>query len=150
MTLIRWRPMRDMMNIQEEMNRVFDRFFSRDDWGDENLLDSTNWYPHVDICEDKDNFTLSAELPGMKKDEIHITFTDGKLAISGERKQEEEKKDKNYHRVERVYGKFYRAFHIPTKVKGDKISADFNDGILTINLPKVEEVKPKEIEVNVS
>ena len=150
MTLIKWHPMRDMMSIQEEMNRAFDRFFSRDEVGDENLLDSTNWYPHVDVCEDKDNFTLSAELPGMKKEDIHIAFTDGKLAISGERKQEEEKKDKNYHRVERAYGKFCRSFHIPTKVIGDNISADFKDGILTIILPKEEEVKPKEIEVNVS
>ena len=150
MTVVRWRPMRDLVSIQDEMNRVFDRFFSREPWEDREDVSSSGWNPSVDISETKDEFVVSAELPGLKKDDIHITFTNGVLKIEGERKKEKEEKDANYHRVERMFGKFCRTFQLPTMVQSGKISADFRDGILIIHLPKAEEVKPKEIEVKVS
>lgn len=150
MTVVRWRPMRDLVSIQDEMNRVFDRFFSREPWEDREDVSSSGWNPSVDISETKDEFVVSAELPGLKRDDIHITFTNGVLKIEGERKKEKEEKDANYHRVERMFGKFCRTFQLPTMVQSGKISADFRDGILIIHLPKAEEVKPKEIEVKVS
>jgi HSP20 family protein len=109
-----------------------------------------NWFPVVDIKENKDEFAVLAELPGMKKEDVHITFSDGKLVIEGERKKEQEENEANYHRVERSYGKFCRTFQLPSGIQANKIAADFKDGILKIKLPKSEEVKPKEIEVKVS
>lgn len=150
MTLVRWRPARGLFNVQDEMNRAFDRFFSRDVWDDEESVNQSGWYPVVDISENTDEYVLNAEMPGLTKEDIHISFTNGILKLEGERKQEEEKKDTDYHRVERVYGKFCRTFRLPNTVKSDKISADFKDGILSVRLPKVEEVKPKQIEVKIS
>jgi HSP20 family protein len=150
MALVRWRPMRDMMNVQDEMNRLFDRFFGKELWDEDEQLSQMNWFPVVDIKENKDEFAIFAELPGMKKEDVHITFSDGKLVIEGERKKEQEEKEANYHRVERSYGKFCRTFQLPSGIQANKIAADFKDGILKIKLPKSEEVKPKEIEVKVS
>jgi len=150
MTLIRWRPAKDLINIQDEMNRVFDRFFTRDNWSDEESMSQAGWYPIVDISENNDEYILNAELPGLKKEDIHISYTNGVLKLEGERKKEMEKEGTDYHRLERVFGKFCRTFRLPNTVKSEKISADFKDGILNIRLPKVEEVKPKEIEVKIS
>lgn len=149
MTLVRWNPARDLFKIQDEMNRVMDRFFSPDLF-EGSTLDTSAWLPNMDVREDKDNFTLSVELPGLSKDDVKLTFRDGMLTIEGERRQEEEKEGENYHRIERRYGKFLRSFKLPTYVKEDKIEATFKDGILNILLPKAEEVKPKEIKVKVS
>ncbi len=150
MTIVKWRPFRDMVNFQEEMNRMFDRFYSHDSWDDQEELSRSTWHPAMDISENKDEFVISAELPGLVKKDIQITFTNGTLKIEGERKKDTEEKDVNYHRVERTYGKFCRTFQLPTIVQQDKISADFKEGILNIRLPKAEEVKPKEIEVKIS
>jgi len=150
MAIVRWRPMRDMMNVQDEMNRLFDRFFGKELWDEDEQLSQMNWFPVVDIKENKDEFTVFAELPGMNKEDVHITFTDGKLVVEGERKKEQEENEANYHRVERSYGKFCRTFQLPSGIQANKIAADFKDGILKIKLPKSEEVKPKEIEVKVS
>jgi len=150
MAIVRWRPMRDMMNVQDEMNRLFDRFFGKELWDEDEQLSQMNWFPVVDIKENKDEFAVFAELPGMNKEDVHITFSDGKLVIEGERKKEQEEKEANYHRVERSYGKFCRTFQLPSGIQANKIAADFKDGILKIKLPKSEEVKPKEIEVKVS
>jgi HSP20 family protein len=142
--------MRDVFNFQEDINRVFDRFFDRNLVGDDDDMTLSKWHPQVDISENDDSYLVVAELPGLSKDDVHITFTDGFLKIEGERKKEMEEKETNFHRVERVYGKFCRTFQLPKQVKNDKLSADFKDGILKINLPKADEVKPKEIEVKVS
>jgi HSP20 family protein len=150
MAIVRWQPVRDLVNMQNQMNRVFDRFFHDDLWGASEDMSSTIWQPNVDVSENRDEFIVAVELPGMKKNDIHITFTNGALTVEGERKQEKEDKDVNYHRVERSYGKFLRTFQLPAQVDSGKIAADFKDGVLTVRLPKVEEVKPKEIEVKVS
>jgi len=150
MALVRWTPMRDLLDITEEFNRMLDRFFSPGLLEEAELPTPTTWYPMVDIVEKKDEYIVNAELPGMKKSDIHITFKDGVLTIEGERKQEKEEKDVDFHRVERRYGKFYRTFQLPAVIKEDKIEATYKDGILTIHLPKAEEARAKEIEVKVS
>jgi len=148
MTLTRWNPARDLLGIADEMNRLVDSVL-RTDTREASLFKGT-WTPAVDISEDKDNFYLHVELPGMKKEDVKVKFEEGLLTITGEKKTEREEKDVNYHRVERSYGKFERSFRVPTQVMNDKIEAKFENGVLQITLPKAEEVKPKEIEVKVS
>ncbi|RMG65236.1 MAG: Hsp20/alpha crystallin family protein [Calditrichaeota bacterium] len=147
MALVRWNPTRELGTLQDEFNRLVERFFGP------SMLEAAeelpvSWYPSVDITETRDKLVVMAELPGMKKEDIHITYKDGFLTIEGERKREvEEKEGVNFHRVERHYGKFRRTFQLPVAVKGDQIEATYKDGILTITLPKVEEARVKEIPV---
>jgi HSP20 family protein len=150
MTLVRWRPFRDFSTLQDEMNRMMDRFTSPDIFNESELMYSSNWHFNVDIAENKDEFVVTAELPGLKKDDVHISFKEGALVIEGERKEEKEEKDVNYHRTERRYGNFCRTFNLGNRVKVDAIDAAYKDGVLKIRLPKVEEVKPKEIPVKIS
>ncbi len=145
MSIVRWAPreksvFHDLMNMQSEMNRLFTNF-----WNDEPSI--TNWSPSVDIAEGKDEFTVKVELPGIDKKDVKVTVQDNVLMIQGEKKQESETKEKNYHRVERSFGSFARSFRLPSLVKADKIEAQYKDGILSITLPKSEEAKAKEIEV---
>jgi len=144
MAVIRWRPFSELNTLQREMNRVFDSFLRGTE--EEGEFGGT-WRPDVDIKETPDAIILQAELPGMKKEDIKLTVHDNTLEISGEKKQEEQKKDENYHRIERVYGKFYRSFTLPSMIDAAKINAVFKDGVLHITLPKVEQAKPKEIEI---
>jgi HSP20 family protein len=147
MAIVRWRPFRDVVSIQDEMNRLFDDFFghpvARTDWTE------GVWNPSVDVSEDKDNVILRAEMPGMIKEDVKISIQDGVLTLKGEKKQEKEEKDRNYHRIERNYGAFCRSFQLPTSVKSDKIKATYKDGVLSVTLPKAEEVKPKEIPISI-
>ena len=137
-----------MVNIQEEMNRLFNAYFSRSPERREGK--SLVLHPSVDICETEEEISVLVEIPGMKKEDIAVSIQDNVLTISGEKKQEEEKKDVNYHRVERMYGSFERSFSLPTAVQVDKIKASYKDGVLNVTLPKSEEAKPKEIDVSVS
>ncbi len=161
MALIRWKPTRDiaswttmpdlstdLFSMQDEINRVFDRFFNRG-VVDDNDLRVGNWYPSVDITEKDDSYIMKAELPGISKEDVKITLKENHLTIHGEKKKEKEEKDKNYFRSERVYGSFQRTFTLPSSVRVEKIEANFKDGVLTIEIPKVEEAKPKEIEIKV-
>ena len=147
MAIVRWKPFRDMVSIQDEMNRLFEDFFgqtpTRAGW--------TNgaWNPSVDVSEDKDSVIIRAEMPGMTKEDVKISIQDNVLTLKGEKKQEKEEKEKNYHRVERSYGSFCRSFQLPTSVKNDKVKASYKDGVLCVTLPKTEEVKPKEIPINI-
>ncbi|CUS83436.1 Hsp20/alpha crystallin family protein [Candidatus Kryptobacter tengchongensis] len=151
MTLIRWTPIRDLateiFDLQREINRMFDRFFRG--FEEEEELKMMKWSPRVDISETDDEYIVRADVPGVSKDDIKITIKDNVLTISGEKKQEKETKNENFHRIERVYGSFTRTFTLPGAVKVDKVEARFKDGVLTIKLPKVEEAKAKEIEVKV-
>mgnify|MGYP001247390040 FL=1 len=144
MTVVRWNPLNDMMNLQREFNRVFSGFDSKRDEDYESAV----WSPMVDIVEDEDKYQLSFDLPGMKKEDIRMNFIEGTLKISGERMAMEEKTDSTCHRVERLSGKFYRSFNFPTQVNSDKISARYEDGVLTVTVPKAEEVKPRQISIN--
>jgi HSP20 family protein len=148
MAIVRWRPFRDSVSIQDEVSRLFEDFFdrrpARTEWTD------GVWSPSVDLSEDKDNVIVKAEMPGMKKDDVKISVQDNVLTLRGEKKQEKEEKGANYHRVERSHGSFCRSFQLPTPVKTDKIKATYKDGVLNVSLPKTEEVKPKEIEITVA
>ena len=106
------------------------------------------WSPAVDIAESKDNYELKAEIPGIEKDDIKISIEEDMLILSGERKSELKQEGKDYHRVERVYGKFQRNIPIPGNIVLDKVQAKYENGILIVDIPKSEETKPREISVN--
>lgn len=152
MALTRWNPTtditRDLDTMQKRMNRLFNDFFGgREGDGDELMLGS--WHPAVDVVEHDESFVIEAELPGMKKDDIKISIANDVLTVRGEKKFEKEDKKKNYHRTERAYGSFSRTFPLPGNVKPDKVDAEFNNGVLTVTIPKSEEAKPKQIDVRV-
>lgn len=153
MSLIRWNPTRDlasfpsgMFTLQKEMNKMFDSFFSGVD--EPSLLNGT-WVPAVDVAEEHDAYVVNMEIPGVNKDDVKITLESNILTIRGEKKAENEVKERNYRRTERSYGSFQRSFTLPMTVKNDRIDAIYKDGILTVTLPKAEEAKPKQIEVKV-
>jgi HSP20 family protein len=150
MAIMRWRPLRDIVSIQDEMNQLFDDFFGGRvprRWlkAEEGL-----WTPNVDVSETKDEIVVTAEMPGMKKEDITLSVQDNVITLSGEKKSEEEKKDANFYRLERSFGSFCRSFTLPTPVEADKIKASFKDGILKVTLPKSEKVKPQEIPININ
>ncbi|MEW6510055.1 MAG: Hsp20/alpha crystallin family protein [Bacteroidota bacterium] len=155
MTLIRWNPVRglsafpsDVMNLQKEIDRMFDSFF-RTGLRDEEGSFPSAWTPAADIAEQDDAYIVTMELPGVSKDEVKVTLKDDVLSIHGEKKQEKEEKEKNYRRLERSYGMFERSFALGSAVRGDGIEASFKDGILTITVPKSDDAKVKQIEVKV-
>ncbi|MBI2619679.1 MAG: Hsp20/alpha crystallin family protein [Ignavibacteriales bacterium] len=149
MSLIRWNPARETerWNMQREINRLFDSFF-RGGIQDEDFGLGV-WTPAVDIVEHENEYVVRVELPGISKEDVKIILESNVLTIRGERKQEKDVKEENYQRMERSYGSFQRSFTLPTTVKNDNIDASYKDGILTITLPKLEEAKPKQIEVKV-
>jgi HSP20 family protein len=103
--------------------------------------------PALDVTEDENGITISAELPGLKKEDVNVTVENGVLTISGEKKFESETKERNWHRMERRYGSFYRAITLPRGVNADGADVTFVDGVLTIALPKREDVKPKSLKI---
>ena len=145
MALMEWKPTSDLLDIRNEMNRTFDDFFGRrPSWI---ALRERAWSPNVDIAETDEEITVKAELPGMTKEDVNISITDNILTLKGEKKQEKEIKEENYHRVERSYGSFQRSFVLPMGIQSEKVKATFKNGVLNINIPKAEEVKPKQIEI---
>jgi HSP20 family protein len=152
MNLVRFEPFRNLVSLQEHMNRLFDDSFRgvspRPDDGDWALGGS--WAPAVDIFEKDGNIVLKAELPGVSSKEVDIRIENNVLTLRGERKLEQEIKKENVHRVERTYGAFSRSFTLPSVVDTEKIKAEFKDGVLTVTLPKREEAKPKQIQVQVA
>ncbi|MBI5966667.1 MAG: Hsp20/alpha crystallin family protein [Deltaproteobacteria bacterium] len=149
MALIRWDPFREIASLQERMNRLFSDVRLRTPFGEEEITQGA-WIPAVDIYETNDAIVLKAELSGIPKEEIFIEVKDNTLTLKGEKKFEREVKEENYHRVERSYGSFQRAFTLPGTVQQDKVRAKFKDGILEITLPKLEQAKPKQIKIEVS
>ncbi len=145
--MVKWDPFNEMQSFQDDMNRVFTDFFGRSP-GRRTLTEGL-WAPLMDIEETKDELVIKAEVPGMAKDDIKIQINNDILSISGERKHEEETKDKTYHRIERSYGKFQRIIRLPTEVQSGKTKASYENGVLTIRIPKSEEVKPREIAIDV-
>lgn len=143
MTLVRWSPVRDVLAVRHEMSRLLEESFGRG-YGPEGLV---AWQPVVDIEEQPEKYAVRAELPGLKPEDIKITLNENQLVIRGEKRREEEKKDSTYHRVERVYGQFERAFKLSHAVQSDKIEATYRDGVLEVSIPKAEEAKPREIPV---
>ena len=155
MNVIRWqRPVMTpwssfgrLSDLRDEIDRLFDAPLT-EMARTSNLL--SGWTPALDVDEQKDNFVVKAELPGMKKEDIQVSMHDGSLSISGERKNETKHEDAEVYRAERFFGRFQRTVTLPTPVAPDKVKAQYKDGILTVTLPKTEEAKPKLIDVSVS
>ena len=147
MTVItRWDPFREFSTLQDRMNRLFRESFSE---GREEALTTTNFAPPVDVYEDEHNVSLKIEVPGIDEKDIDIRLENNNLTVHGERKFEKEEKEENFRRVERQYGSFTRSFSLPTTVDADKVSANYEKGVLKVTLPKKAEAKPKQIQVNV-
>lgn len=136
MTLIKFEPLREFENMHDRIQRYFD------DFSNFGFSFSDNFNPRIDISEDEQSLNIIAEIPGIKKDNLKITLQDNILTIEGEKKKEDEVKEKNYYRSERVFGSFKRCFTLPSEVDSEKVDAKFEDGILNINLKKLEP-KPK-------
>lgn len=147
MTLVRWSPMRGILELQEEMDRLFSNLLF--DLPPVRYYDGGVWNPRVDISETEDEFVITAEIPGAKKEDLKVTVKDNVLTLQGEKRQEKETKEADYHVVERRFGSFLRSFTLPAGIEPDKIKARYEDGILRVTLPKSEEVKPKEIKVEI-
>ena len=148
MAIVRWDPFRDLMSIQERMNRLFDQTLARTRPEEEGIAAST-WVPSVDIYETSDRVVMKAELPGLTREDIEINVRDNTLSLRGERKFEKDVKEENYLRIERAYGSFQRSFTLPATIQQDKIKAVFKDGVLEVTLPKAEEARPKQIKIDV-
>ena len=156
-TLEKWNPFRvspswDSVRELEEMRSRWASLFGRqmllpNDREEQFTL--TEWTPPVDIAEDDKEYTIKAELPGVNKEDVKVTVEGGVLSITGERKSEKEEKDKKYHRIERTYGSFIRNFTLPEGTAGEKINAEFKDGVLKLHLPKDEKAKPKTVDMKV-
>ena len=134
-----------LASLRDEMDRLFDFTWPTRDSG---LF--SGWSPALDVHDEKDNFLVHVELPGLKKEDIDISQHDGVLTVSGERKSEHEHKEGDTFRSERYFGKFQRSVALTAAVDAGKVNASYKDGVLTIHLPKAEEAKPKQIAVNVS
>jgi HSP20 family protein len=147
MELIRWNPMRDVFSLRHQMNHLFDDVFKPVVRGDSRVF-MWNWNPTVDIYDNDENIVIKAELPGIDKKDIVIDVKDGLLALKGERSFDNEVKEEKYYCRERTFGKFERVFRLPADVDPEKISANYKDGILKIEIPKPEEQQPKQITVH--
>jgi HSP20 family protein len=142
-------PFRDLSDIQSEMNRLFDGFFGRPSQVGQVGGMERVWAPAVDMYETKDELVITAELPGLTEKDIQLSITRDMLTIRGERRWDQEVKQDNYYRGERWFGKFERALPLPIPVQAEKVKASYRDGVLTVTLPKAEEIKPKEIKIDV-
>jgi HSP20 family protein len=146
-TLSTWPSFGRLSDLRDEIDRLFESPLSELTRTSQLL---SGWTPALDVYEDKDSFVVKAELPGMKKEDIEVSLHDGSLSISGERKTETKREESEVYRAERFFGRFQRTVSLPTTVAADKVKAAYNDGILTITLPKTEEAKPRKIDVAVN
>ena len=147
MSIVPWKPLDEMTTLRREMDTLWDQFFPEKPFREEYL--THGWLPSIDLTETKDKLVVKAELPGLEAKDVELTLTEDILTIQGEKKEEKEEKDEHHFFVERYAGTFERRIKLPTLVKTDKIDAIFDKGILTINLPKSEEAKTKEIKIKV-
>jgi len=141
-----WPTFGRLTDLREEIDRLFEAPLAELTRTSQLL---SGWTPALDVYEDKDNVYVRAELPGMKREEIELSLHNGSLSLSGERKSEGKYKDAEVYRSERFFGRFQRTVTLPTPVAAEKVKAQYQDGILTVTLPKAEEAKPKHIDVNV-
>jgi HSP20 family protein len=144
MAIVRWDPFREMMTLRNSMDRVFeDSILRRLQTSPEN----GDGYMAMDVHQTDDAIIVTSAMPGVKPDDVDIAITGETVTIKGETRQEEEVKEDNYLLKERQYGTYSRTLQMPVQIQGDKAEATFEDGILTLTLPKAEEVKPKQIKV---
>ena len=152
MALLRFRPFaqdlsRDLTDIQTQMNRLFENFVGQPA---SSAMAERVWAPAADMYETKNEMVIVAELPGLSEKDIHLSITGDLLTIQGERQWDGETKDASHYRRERWFGKFERAFSLPMPVDSGQVKATYRDGVLTVTLPKVEEIKPKEIKIELA
>jgi HSP20 family protein len=147
MDLIRWNPLKEMVSLRERMNRLFDDSLFRSERRNEDA-ELGVWLPAVDMFEKEDRLVIKAELPGMDKKDISLDFKNNVLTLSGIRQHENEVKEENFYRREMSYGKFVRSFSLPADSDAEKIKAEFQNGLLTIEIPKPEQHQPKQIKVH--
>jgi HSP20 family protein len=148
MNIVRFDPIRDMAALQDRVNRIFADAYRRDN---DDLMTRGAWVPPVDIYETGNHeLVLRAELPDVPREDIALRVENNTLTISGERKMDSEIKEQQYHRIERTYGTFSRAFTLPPTVDTSAIAAEYKNGVLTVRLPLREEAKPKQIQVQVN
>ncbi|HEX3625438.1 MAG TPA: Hsp20/alpha crystallin family protein [Verrucomicrobiae bacterium] len=138
-----WPTLGRLTDLRDEIDRLFEAPLAR-------TAEFLGWTPAFDVYEEKDNYVVKAELPGMKREEINVSIQGRDLVISGERKSETKSQESEVHRAERYFGKFQRAVSLPVAVSAQGVQAEYKDGVLTVTLPKSEESKAKQIEVKVS
>jgi HSP20 family protein len=144
-SVLRWDPFGDLLSLQDEMNRVFDRAVGQTTRsGDQGMR---VWAPMLDIAERKDAYLVTVELPGVNPDDIDVTLENNLLTIQGERHQTQESAEQQFHRVERSYGSFRRTVSLPSTVQADAIEATFENGLLQLVVPKAQEAMPKKIAI---
>ena len=142
--ITRFNPFDDLRRMEA---RLFEPFFRMPYFSEE--MQATGWNPAVDVLEETDKIIVKVEAPGVDEKNLHVTFEDGILTITGER-QFERKDDRNYHRIERAYGTFTRTFTLPRSVDPAQIAANYRNGVLEVEIPKKEESRPKQIQINVN
>lgn len=147
MAITRWDPFRDVLTLQNRLNSMFQDYNRGQESGD--TLTAASFVPPVDIYEDDHSIVLKLEVPGMKQEDLDIQLENNNLTVRGERKFDKEEKEENFHRIERRYGSFYRSFTIPNTVNPESVKADYDAGVLRIQLEKRPEAKPKQIKVQV-
>lgn len=146
--IVRWDPFKEMVRLQERMNRVFDEVWGAHRRPEDEII-TGSWIPAVDVRESKDTLEIHAELAGMEPKDVSVSVENGILTLKGTRNFEKATEGETYHRVERAYGAFERSFTLPTNVDPDKINATFRHGVLHLTIPKREEAKPKSISITV-
>ncbi len=148
MAITHWDPFREVATLQNRMNSIF-QDFSRSQSAENDLPIAAGFVPPVDVYEDGHKIVLKLEVPGVKQDELDIRLENNTLTVRGERKFEKEEKEENFHRIERRYGTFFRAFTLPTTVDGENVKADYDAGVLKLELNKRAEAKPKQIKIGI-
>lgn len=146
-SLAAWPNFGRLSNLRDEIDRLFDSPLTELTRTAQLL---SGWAPALDVYEEKDSFVVKAELAGMKKEDIEVSFHDGSLSISGERKSESQHEDTEVYRAERFFGRFQRTVTLPAAVAADKVKGAYKDGVLTVTLPKTEAAKPKQIDVSIN
>jgi HSP20 family protein len=144
MAITRWDPFREVVSLQNRLNSLF-RDFNEGD----SPLTTASFVPAVDIYEDANKVTLKLEVPGIEEKDLDIRVENNTLTVKGERKFEKEEKEENFHRIERRYGSFYRAFTLPSTVETENVKASYSAGVLKLDLQKKAEAQPKQIKINV-
>ena len=147
-TLDRWEPFRNLVDVQGEVNRLFDAFAGRPVTGAAAGA-ARPWMPVLDMYETKDDLVLRVELPGVREKDVAVSITGDLLSIKGERRWDDESKDQKFMHVERMYGRFERLIQLPMTVQADRVKASYRDGVLEITLPKAEELKPRDIKIDI-
>ena len=138
---------RSLNDLQREIDRMFGRFFPSDTQGDDGASEQAVWAPRTDLVESEDAYRIHLDLPGMTREDLKINYQDNQLTISGERTSDRTDENEEYVRVERSFGHFYRAFTLPRTVNAADISATYENGVLSVRVPKTDEVKPRQIEI---